>query len=32
VVTFIRASWNNNAPAVTAEQVAKLRRSTQAAR
>ena len=32
IVTFIRASWNNNAPAVTAEQVAKLRSQTQAAR
>ena len=28
VVTFIRNGWGNKAPAVTAEQVAKLRKST----
>jgi mono/diheme cytochrome c family protein len=32
VLTFIRAGWNNGAPAVSAEEVAKLRKSTQAAR
>jgi mono/diheme cytochrome c family protein len=32
VLTFIRAGWNNNAPAVQPEDVAKLRKSTQAAR
>ena len=32
VLTFIRAGWNNNAPAVQPEEVAKLRKSTQAAR
>ncbi|WP_186193760.1 c-type cytochrome [Burkholderia gladioli] len=28
VLTFIRAGWNNNAPAVTADEVAKLRAAT----
>ncbi|MFZ0776748.1 MAG: cytochrome c, partial [Xanthobacteraceae bacterium] len=28
VVTFIRNGWGNQAPAVTAQQVAKLRKST----
>jgi mono/diheme cytochrome c family protein len=32
VLTFVRAGWNNGAPAVSAEDVAKLRKSTQAAR
>ncbi len=32
VLTFIRAGWNNGAPAVTAVDVAKLRKSTQAAK
>jgi mono/diheme cytochrome c family protein len=32
VLTFIRAGWNNGAPAVTPAEVGKLRRSTQAAR
>ena len=32
VVTFIRASWNNNATPVSADQVAKLRLSTQGTR
>ena len=32
VLTFIRGGWNNGAPAVTTEEVAKLRKSTQAAR
>ncbi len=32
VLTFIRAGWNNGAPAVSADEVAKLRKSTQAAR
>jgi mono/diheme cytochrome c family protein len=32
VLTFVRAGWNNGAPAVTAEDVAKLRKSTHAAR
>ncbi|CAB3801456.1 cytochrome c [Pararobbsia alpina] len=32
VLTFIRAGWNNGAPAVSVEDVAKLRKSTQAAR
>ncbi|WP_133645375.1 cytochrome c [Paraburkholderia flava] len=32
VLTFIRAGWNNHAPAVSAGDVAKLRKSTQAAR
>ena len=31
VLTFVRAGWNNGAPAVSAEEVAKLRKSTQAA-
>jgi mono/diheme cytochrome c family protein len=31
VLTFIRAGWNNGAPAVAAGDVAKLRKSTQAA-
>lgn len=31
VLTFIRAGWNNGAPAVAATEVAKLRKSTQAA-
>lgn len=31
VLTFIRAGWNNGSPAVTVEDVAKLRKSTQAA-
>jgi mono/diheme cytochrome c family protein len=30
VLTFIRAGWNNGAPAVAAADVAKLRKSTQA--
>jgi hypothetical protein len=30
VLTFIRAGWNNGAPAVGAGDVAKLRKSTQA--
>lgn len=32
VVSFIRAGWNNGAPAVTAAEVAKVRKATQAAR
>jgi len=32
VTTFIRAAWNNNAPAVSSSEVAKLRKSTEAAR
>ncbi|SEB21686.1 cytochrome c [Paraburkholderia sartisoli] len=32
VLTFIRAGWNNNAPAVRPDDVAKLRKSTSAAR
>ncbi|MFL6639856.1 MAG: cytochrome c, partial [Paraburkholderia graminis] len=32
VLTFVRAGWNNGAPAVTAADVTKLRKSTQAAR
>jgi len=32
IVTFIRASWNNNLPAVMPEDVAQLRQSTQTAR
>jgi mono/diheme cytochrome c family protein len=32
VLTFIRAGWNNNAPAVQPDDVAKLRKSTNAAR
>ena len=32
VLTFIRAGWNNGAPAVAALDVAKLRKSTQAAK
>jgi mono/diheme cytochrome c family protein len=32
VLTFIRAGWNNGAPAVSAADVAKLRKATQAAR
>lgn len=32
VLTFMRAGWNNGAPAVQAEAVAKLRQATQAAR
>ncbi|RFU49533.1 cytochrome c [Paraburkholderia sp. DHOC27] len=32
VLTFIRTGWNNGAPAVSAEEVAKLRKATQAAR
>ncbi|CAG4893105.1 cytochrome c [Paraburkholderia gardini] len=32
VLTFIRAGWNNNAPAVPPDDVAKLRKSTGAAR
>jgi len=32
VLTFIRAGWNNNASAVQPEDVAKLRKSTQASR
>jgi hypothetical protein len=28
----VRAGWNNGAPAVTVDEVAKLRKSTQAAR
>jgi alcohol dehydrogenase (quinone), cytochrome c subunit len=32
VLTFIRAGWHNSAPSVTPADVAKLRRSTQAAR
>jgi alcohol dehydrogenase (quinone), cytochrome c subunit len=32
VLTFVRAGWNNGAPAVTVDEVAKLRKSTQAAR
>jgi hypothetical protein len=31
-LTFVRAGWNNGAPAVTAADVTKLRKSTQAAR
>ncbi|MEQ5843147.1 cytochrome c [Paraburkholderia acidicola] len=31
VLTFVRAGWNNHAPGVTAAEVAKLRKSTQAA-
>jgi mono/diheme cytochrome c family protein len=31
VLTFVRAGWNNGAPAVSAEEVAKLRKSTSAA-
>ena len=32
VLTFIRGAWNNNAPAVQAEDVSKMRKATQAAR
>jgi mono/diheme cytochrome c family protein len=32
VLTFIRSGWNNDAPAVSANDVAKLRRTTHAAR
>jgi alcohol dehydrogenase (quinone), cytochrome c subunit len=32
VLTFIRAGWNNGAPAVTAGDVAKLREATRAGR
>jgi len=32
VLTFIRGAWNNNTPAVQAEDVAKMRKATQAAR
>ncbi|MGF6771868.1 mono/diheme cytochrome c family protein [Paraburkholderia sp. GAS199] len=32
VLSFIRAGWNNGAPAVTADEVAKLRKDTHAAR
>ncbi|WLE61756.1 cytochrome c [Burkholderia plantarii] len=32
VLTFVRAGWNNGAPAVSADEVAKLRRATAAAR
>jgi len=32
VVTFIRGAWNNNMPAVKVEDVAKMRKSTEAAR
>ncbi|BBQ01793.1 cytochrome c (plasmid) [Burkholderia sp. SFA1] len=32
VLTFVRGAWNNNTPAVQAEDVAKLRKATQAAR
>jgi mono/diheme cytochrome c family protein len=32
VLSFVRAGWNNDAPAVSAAEVAKLRKSTQAAR
>jgi len=32
VLTFIRGAWNNNTPAVQPDDVAKLRKSTQAAR
>lgn len=32
VVTFIRGAWNNNMPAVQPEDVAKMRKATQAAR
>jgi mono/diheme cytochrome c family protein len=32
VLTFVRAGWNNGAPAVTVDEVAKLRKSTQAVR
>ncbi|WP_250516661.1 cytochrome c [Caballeronia sp. INDeC2] len=32
VLTFIRGAWNNNTPAVQVEDVAKLRKATQAAR
>ncbi|NIF55990.1 cytochrome c [Burkholderia sp. Ax-1724] len=32
VLSFVRAGWNNGAPAVGAAEVAKLRKSTQAAR
>ena len=28
VLTFVRQSWGNNAPAVTTEQVAKVRQDT----
>jgi mono/diheme cytochrome c family protein len=30
VLTFVRNSWNNQAPAVSAEAVAKVRRATRA--
>ncbi|CAG4888596.1 c-type cytochrome [Paraburkholderia saeva] len=32
VLTFVRAGWNNNAPAVLPDDVAKMRKSTNAAR
>jgi mono/diheme cytochrome c family protein len=32
VLTFIRAGWNNNGPAVQPGDVAKMRKDTQAAR
>ncbi|SAL42890.1 gluconate 2-dehydrogenase (acceptor) [Caballeronia peredens] len=32
VLTFVRGAWNNNTPAVQADDVAKIRKATQAAR